>query len=342
MTEDQRKESARKAAQARWDRRKKPSSRDRDMPHFIDEYADQLNRMLHTVLNPTWCYKQEIVIVPGLITAIFITYDGVRDDSRDIREASWDDFVKRITAVDPDWDVNPEFMQEVESTKPAFGMGGWLRRTIHLIKAGQHPEYWTADNATEEATNLMMSTAIGWAQAIQAETEHLREIVPPGPEHFKSFEHIVRVVFNFLFIGELGEGKAQSRTEPEDEGVEIRDLIFANNAESGFWKDLKRKYAASEIVVDAKNKDEVTRDDLRQLYCYLKPALGFWGFIVCRSEPPAKITAFNRALCRNFSQLRGVLILSDDDLRRMVRIKMQGQNASTYLQDRMSEFVRSL
>jgi hypothetical protein len=42
------------------------------MPYFIDEYADQLNRMLHTVLSPTWCYKQEIVIVPGLITAIFI------------------------------------------------------------------------------------------------------------------------------------------------------------------------------------------------------------------------------------------------------------------------------
>jgi hypothetical protein len=150
------------------------------------------------------------------------------------------------------------------------------------------------------------------------------------------------VAFNFLFIGELGEGKAQSRTEPEDEGVEIRDLIFANNAESGFWRDLKTKYGASEIVVDAKNKDEVTRDDLRQLYCYLKPALGSWGFIVCRSEPPTKITAFNRALCRNFSQLRGILILSDDDLRRMVRMKMQGQNASTYLQDRMSEFVRSL
>jgi hypothetical protein len=50
------------------------------MAHFIDEYADQLNRMLHTVLNPTWCYKQEIVIVPGLITAIFITYDA---------ESSW-------------------------------------------------------------------------------------------------------------------------------------------------------------------------------------------------------------------------------------------------------------
>src|SRR5438477_11458081 len=188
----------------------------------------------------------------------------------------------------------------------------------------------------------MMSTAIGSAQDIQAETENLREIVPPGSEHFKSFEHIVRVVFNFLFIGELGEGKAQSRTEPEDEGVEIRDLIFANNAESGFWKDLKRKYAASEIVVDAKNKDEVTRDDLRQLYCYLKPALGFWGFIVCRGRQPERMHAFKRALFKNLCQSRGLTILTDDDVRRMVLIAIRGKEAAAYLRDRVSEFVRSL
>jgi hypothetical protein len=221
-------------------------------------------------------------------------------------------------------------------------MGGWERRTIYMFRAGSHPEHWTANAASEDFTNLLMSTAIGAGKVIQAETEHLREVVPPGRENFQAFEHIVRVVFNFLFIGELGEGKAQSRTQPEDEGVEIRDLIFANNAESGFWNDLKRKYDASEIVVDAKNKDELTRDDLRQLYCYLKPALGMWGFIVCRAEQSPIMNAFNRTLCRNFSQTRGLLILTDDDLRRMVQMKMRGQNPATYLQDRMSEFVRSL
>jgi hypothetical protein len=153
---------------------------------------------------------------------------------------------------------------------------------------------------------------------------------------------MVRVIFNFLFIGELGEGHAQSRTAPEDEGVEIRDIVFANKAHAGFWKDLKSKYAASEIVVDAKNKDEITRDDLRQLYCYLKPALGYWGFIVCRSEQPSAIAAFNRTLFRNFNQGRGLLILNDDDLRRMVQLKMQGQNPAEYLADRMTEFVRSI
>jgi hypothetical protein len=313
------------------------------MGHFTDEYLDRLTALLHNVLNPTWFYKQEIIEVPGLVTALFVTYDGVTDDSREIRsQCSWDDFVKRVTAVDPDWDGDPDLMAEINQKKPEFVMGGWLRRTIHVIKAAQHPEQWTPHKAIEDVTALVMSTAAGSAGVIQAETEHLREIVPPGPKDFQAFEHIVRVVFNFLFIGELGEGKAQSRTEPEDEGIEIRDLVFANKAQSGFWNDLKIKYSASEIVVDAKNKDEITRDDLRQLYCYLKPALGLWGFIVCRSAQSPTINAFNRTLFRNFAQSRGVLILCDDDLRRMVQLKVHGQNPATYLQDCMSTFVRSI
>ncbi len=313
------------------------------MSHFTDEYMNRVVAILHNVLTPTWFYKQEIFVVPEVVTAVFITYDGVRDDSREVHEqSSWEDFHERLSTVDPDSELDREFLKKVTEETPKFGMGGWQRRTLYMIRAGTHPEYWTVTAASEDFTNLLMSTAVGTAKVIQAETENLREIIPPGHENFHAFEHIVRVVFNFLFIGELGEGKAQSRTQPEDEGVEIRDLIFANNAESGFWNDLKRKYAASEIVVDAKNKDELTRDDLRQLYCYLKPALGFWGFIVCRSQQSPRMNAFNRALFRNFNQTRGLLILTDNDLRRMVQIKMLGQNPTTYLQDLMSEFVRSI
>jgi hypothetical protein len=313
------------------------------MSHFTDDYVDRVSAILHNVLTPTWFYKLEIMAVPGVVTAVFITYDGVRDDSREVRDqCSWEDFQERLSAVSPDWGLDREFLREAEEKNPKFGMGGWERRTLYMIRAGTHAEYWTTNAASEDFTNLLMSTAIGSGKVIQAETEHLREIVPPGRENFQAFEHIVRVVFNFLFIGELGEGKGQSRTKPEDEGVEIRDVIFANNAESGFWKDLKDKYAAPEIVVDAKNKDELTREDLRQLYCYLKPALGLWGFIVCRSEQSPTINAYNRTVFQNFGQSRGLLILNDDDLRRMVQIKMRGQNPATYLQDRMSEFIRSV
>ena len=226
--------------------------------------------------------------------------------------------------------------------QPDKTLGGWEGRTIYFIKGGHNADQWTPLKAKEDFVQLLKASVVGLEKLMESETEHLRESIPVGPEHFQEFEYTVRVTFNFLFRGDLGEGRPQSRTEPENEGLEVRDVLFSNTSNSGFWKDLKDKYAASEIVVDAKNKDELTRDDLRQLYCYLKPALGFWGFIVCRSDQPKWIHAFNRTLFKNFNKTRGLLVLCDDDLRRMVQIKNRGQNPASYLHERMSEFLRSI
>jgi hypothetical protein len=312
------------------------------MTHFIDAFADRVNDILHEYLG-TRFFKQEIVEVPGLLAGLLITYDGVRDDSRETHDhMSPSEFLERMSLVKPDWrDFDLKLMEEL-GKQPHRGLNGWEGRTIYFLKGGSHLEQWTVAQAEEITIALLKASIRSWGPLIQWEAEHLRENIPTGTTHFREYERQVRVIWNFLFLGELGEGQPQSRTDPENEGVEIRDIVFANHAEAGFWKDLKEKYAASEIVLDAKNTDNLTRDDLRQLYCYLKPALGFWGFIVCRSEPLSVIQAFNRTLYQNFLQQRGVLMLCDDDLRRMAQIANRGRRASEYLQGRMSEFVRSI
>jgi len=293
----------------------------------MDKYADRVNDILHNSLGGTLFYKQEIIEVPGLPTSLLITYDGVRDDARENHDQlSWEDFLKRMSAVKEDWKFFKRELIEQLGTEQV--MGGWENRTIYFIKPGRHLEQWTPTHATQDVTALLVESWRLWGTIVQQEAEHLRDIVPVGREHFRDFEQIVRVIFNFLFHEELGEGRAQDRTEPENEGVEIRDLLYANKADRGFWKDLKDKYSASEILVDAKNTAEVTRADLRQLYCYFKPALGFWGLIVCRSQQPEWVHAFNRTLYKNFSQSRCVLILCDDDLRRMVAMKNRGNSPS--------------
>jgi hypothetical protein len=313
------------------------------MRHFIEAYSDRLSELLHFNLAPNWFYKQEILEVPGLLTAILVTYDGVADDQREIHtNSSWETFLERMAKVKPDWIHFDRNLVERLRDNPEKTLGGWEGRTIYFIRGGQNAEQWTTEKAETDVGVALTSASATLGRLIQAELEHLKESLPAGPEHFREFEHQVRVTFNFLFRGDLGEGHAQSRTEPEDEGLEIRDVVFSNVASSGFWKDLKNKYEASEIVVDAKNKELLTRDDLRQLYCYLKPALGFWGLIVTRSEQPKWVHAFNRTLFKNFTQSRGLLILCVDDLRRMVTIKNLGRDPSAYLQDRMSEFLRSV
>jgi hypothetical protein len=315
------------------------------MPHFAEEYADAVNAILHQTHGVTRFYKQEIIEIPGLLVSLLITYDGVRDDERLVTEsATWNEFLGRMARVKADWATFDRKVMEKLTEYPDKTMLGYEGRTIYFIKPGSDPDQWTREKAAEDAIPLLKGSLAAWGPLIAEEIRTLPERIKPGREHFSQYEHLVRVVFNFLFhfLGPLGEGQAQSRTADEDEGVEIRDIIFANKADAGFWKDKKDKWSASEIVVDAKNKTELSRNDLRQLYCYLKPVLGYFGVIVCRKDPDETIRAFNRTLIKNFRQERVVLILSDDDLRRMVDIALRGGNPSEYLQEQMSELLRSI
>jgi hypothetical protein len=313
------------------------------MTHFIDEYADRFIVFLHAHL-PARFFRQEIIEVPGLISGVLVTFDGVLDDVRETHTMTFDQFVARMIRVKPDWQTKKNLLPPLREA-PEKTIKGWEGRTIYVIRGGQNPEQWTQASATSDALMLLgRDTQAAAANIIYEQVNQLRAVIPVGHRHFSHYENFVRICFNYLFCstGELEEGQPQSRTASENEGVEKRDVIFQNRATSGFWHGLKTKYLASEIVVDAKNTDDLGRDDLRQLYCYLKPALGFWGFIVCRTAPSDLIGSFNRTLFKNFEQERGLLILCDDDLRRMVEMARRGENPSDYLQRLMSEFVRSI
>jgi hypothetical protein len=197
------------------------------MTHFIDEFADRVNEILHEYQG-TRFFKQEIVEVPGLLAGLLITYDGVRDDSRETRDRmSRTEFLERMSLVKPDWrDFDLRLMEEL-GKQPHRGMNGWEGRTIYFLKGGSHPEQWTAAQADSIAMALLKASAHLLGPMIQWEAEHLKENIPTGREHFRQYEHQVRVIWNFLFMGELGEGQFQSRTEPENEGVEIRDIVLA-------------------------------------------------------------------------------------------------------------------
>lgn len=313
------------------------------MSHFTEPYADFINEKLHYSLQSTWFYKQEIYEIPGLLTALFVTYDGIDEDIREhYLEVTWEQFVQRMSQVKPDWANFSRDLMAQFAEQPGKTMGGWEGRTIYFIKGGSNPEFWQPAKAAADLTTLMVGSSLLLGDLIQHEMDQLSTLIPVGRKHFADYERFVRICFNFIFHRNLGEGNPQVRTEPGNDGIEIRDIICANQAKSGFWKDLKDKYSCSEIVIDAKNKNEVDRDDLRQLYCYLKPALGLFGFIVCRSAPPENIYAYNRTLFQNFSQSRGVLIVSDSDLRRMLSIARRGREASDYMRDLMSAFVRSV
>ncbi len=317
------------------------------MEHFTLEYAFYVNEALHRTLWSTWFYKHEVYEVPGLVTALLITYDDQHSDEFEVNsQVTWEHFLRRMGRVKPDWaHFSLENMRGL-AQQPHKTMLGWEGRTIYFIKGGSNPEYWTAEKAREDVLILLAGSSQLHGEVIWSEVKSVTESIPVGGKlsrkYARKYEDFVRVVINFLFIGSLGEAVAQQRTEPGNEGCEIRDLLCQNRAQAGFWRDLKDKYSCSEILFEAKNTESLTRGNLRQTYCYLKPALGLWGFVVCRAEQPGKIHAYNRTLFHNFAQARGVLILTDDDLKNMVIMKLRGLDPSDYLRDRMSDFVRSI
>ncbi len=313
------------------------------LKHFALEYARRVNGMLHYCMMPTWFYKHEIYEVSGLVTALLITYDDQHDDEFIVQSGgSWQDFLNRMSRLDPKWAGFSRENMEGLAQQPQKTMLGWENRTFYYVKGGSNPEYWTTEHADEDTTILISQSALVQGPMMQAEVEHVHKSIPAGKKHSRRYEDFVRRVINYLFVGHLGECKAQDRTEPGNEGCEIRDLLCQNQAEIGIWKDIKDKYQCSEVLFEAKNEKQLRRDDLRQTYCYLKPALGLWGFVVCRAEQPDKVHAYNRTLFKNFAQTRGVLILTDGDLKQMVKLKLYGQDPSDYLRDRMSEFIRSI
>jgi len=310
--------------------------------HFISGYIHEFIELLHRTLDPTWFYKSEIIEIPELLTAILITYDDQEDDDINVNaECDWENFLERMSRIKSDWAYFDKKNIELLVEKPEKTIGGWEGRTIYLLRGGQNPEYWKRERAFEDIYYLLSLREEVIGPLILEPLKNLHRLIPVGPEHYRDYEYRVRVTWNYLFYDKLGEAKYQVRTEPGNEGLEIRDLLCSNNADSGFFKDIKNQYNCSHILIDAKNTRDVTRDDLRQIYCYLKGAIGYWGIIVSRGIPQ-NIIAYNRTLFKNFNQERGILILEDRDLRRMVEIKNSGRNPTEYLRSKWSAFVRTI
>jgi hypothetical protein len=58
--------------------------------HYAEPFARRVTEILHDVLPSTRFYKTVILVVPDLATGIFITYDGVQDDSLHVQDCSWE------------------------------------------------------------------------------------------------------------------------------------------------------------------------------------------------------------------------------------------------------------
>ena len=145
------------------------------MAHFISAYADRVTEILHEWAGPLF-FKQEIVEVPGLVAGLLVTYDAIKDDTRETHDGlTWEAFLERMSVVKPDWRHFDRKVMERLGREPQKGIGGWEGRTIYFLKGGSHPEQWTEAGAEQALIPLLMGSTVLWGSLIRRTVERLRE-----------------------------------------------------------------------------------------------------------------------------------------------------------------------
>ena len=149
-------------------------------------------------------------------------------------------------------------------------------------------------------------------------------------------DNIVRLLSSMLYP-HLDFAEDQSRT---DSGAQIRDLIFYNNNENEFLKELNGEYGCRQIVFEIKNVKALEREHINQLNRYMTDSFGRFGVIVTRNRPA-------KARMQNIidlwsGQRRCIVVLTDEDIAQMVELfESKQREPIDVIKKKYAEFRRS-
>lgn len=182
-------------------------------------------------------------------------------------------------------------------------------------------------------TPLFEPTNLG---ALQRRLRGLANI-EPGTAGAKAYEDLCVALLPSLLHPELWYAASQARTI---EGAHIRDLMFYNDGVTPFFRDLRDRLGARQVVFELKNVKALESEHVNQLYRYLDAEVGYFGVLVSRNPPSA---AVRRNIVDLHSSKRAtVLCLDDSDLNLMVSAAAASRRPAEVLLKKHTEFVRLL
>jgi len=157
----------------------------------------------------------------------------------------------------------------------------------------------------------------------------------PGKNGWSHFEEQATQLFKFLFVPPLSPPRIQSRNES---GLNIRDAVFPNATEGGFWRLLDHRYTARLIPLECKNYVKpVGQESVNQLSRYLRgKALGKVGFLASRCEPSSHAKKARSEVFRDLDQI--IVFLSDFDFSQLIEMKRLTKRPEDYLQRKIDDF----
>jgi hypothetical protein len=163
------------------------------------------------------------------------------------------------------------------------------------------------------------------------------EAIPIGRESARSYQLEILSVLNHLFEPELTDGKIEEKTI---HGTERRDIIFTNESDRSFWQYVRQQYKDFLVMFEAKNVDELTNEHLAQTATYMGDRLGYLAFVVTRRAPKEAqiLKCFSIFNDSGSTTRKVIIILYDEDIKRMLQMREFGNNPTKYVQQKYREF----
>jgi hypothetical protein len=162
---------------------------------------------------------------------------------------------------------------------------------------------------------------------------------PPGNVDALDFQKLWFDAAEFLFSPPLGLPQYEV---PDDAKRNRRDIIIENFADSGFWAVARSEYFARYIVIDAKNYTEaIEKRSVLDVSHYLKKhGCGLFALLATRAG--AAPSAMHAIREHWIAEQKMILVLDDEDLKRMLTLREDGADPSVVIRERLRNFIFSM
>ncbi len=210
-----------------------------------------------------------------------------------------------------------------------------------------HPCYWRALGIEDPADEVLLKVndekeTSTKTEGVRKSTDQIKELrtrklgtiiselgkIPRGSEAADDFEKWVFSATSYLFA----KGLDNISRRPNPGQLQRRDIVGTVNVEGGkFWRRIA-KYDVKQLIIEAKNYDDVKQDEFRQCWGYLNAAYGQLMIMVTRSTR-VELTEQERALVQegyNQSPRKLVLLVSAEKLHHTLGKMRKAENRDDY------------
>lgn len=187
---------------------------------------------------------------------------------------------------------------------------------------------------TDEST-----TETAWAVRLELDAKsYINRLadLKPGKRDAKHYELLMEEILKFLFSKHLSDFLVQCR---HHDGDEIWDIVAFNKSGDPFWSTIRQQHNAGQILFELKNVRLLRSDSILQLADYLGDPLMHFGILVTRNPPHISAAKKARSVIDKRKDI--ILILTDDDIIEMLRVKMNGDDPTPSLSHIYLTTVRS-